>query len=295
MTRARRTRWASLVMSAVTVAALQVAVLAGAAPPAAASADIQIYSSDSVRDSFASKNAFATCPLPNQVMLGGGGRLFFGEGGVALQLLFPHPDEKTYVVQATERQDGFSGSWYVRAYVVCGNRPAGYEWKQSGTTTLPNNARSKQAIVRCSAGKVVIGTGGVIGDVNRGVSFNAVFPTRDEVAVTGIEDPSDTFGIPNFAVGAYAVCANEPLGYEFASQFSQRASSRGIGVDAPCPAGKEVLGVGMDKGGDNGTAHTYSMYPYRNVPNPDRGVLDTRLWTSVERSWFVRSWAICAS
>lgn len=295
MNMSRLKRWCSLLSGGVLVAGLLVGGLVATAQPAVASPDIRIYFEDSVQNSEPVKSVSASCQLPGERVLGGGGRLFFGENGVALQLLFPHPSN-AYTVTAAERADGFAGSWYVRSYVVCGTAVSGWEFRESGTTTLPTGARTKQATVRCSAGKVVLGTGGVVGDVNRGMSFSGVSPSpaKDEVTVSATEDATDAFGVPNFAVGAYAICANEPPGHEVVVDFSQRADDNGIGLGVLCPAGKEVTGAGMLKGGDSGAAHTYSLWP-RQTANAGQGVVDTRLWTTTERTWFVYSFAICVT
>lgn len=295
MNMSRLKRWCSLLSGGVLVAGLLVGGLVATAPPAVASPDIRTYFQDSMQNSEPVKSVTASCQLPGERVLGGGGRLFSGDDGVALQLLIPSPSN-AYTVTAAERADGFAGSWYVRSYVVCGTAVSGWEFRESGTTTLPTGARTKQAIVRCSAGKVVLGTGGVVSDVSRGVSFSGVFPSlaKDEVTVSAAEDATDAFGVPNFAVGAYAICANEPPGHEVAVESVQRASDHGIGLDAPCPAGKEVTGVGMLKGNDSGAAHTYSLWP-RQTTSLGQGVVDTRLWATVERTWTVYSAAICVT
>lgn len=289
-------RLATAATAAAATAGSVVGVQVLTAPPAAAALNAEIYTAPSPRNSESYRFVAAYCP-PGKKVLGGGGRLFGGEKGVALQSLYPFSGSAStgdgYAAQALESNAGFSGDWYLRAYVVCGDRPSGWEIRYSGGTSLPTGARSKRATVRCSAGKVVLGTGGVVGDVHRGVSFASVTPTQEEVSVVGTEDPTDSFPIPsNFGVGAWAVCAAKPSGHQILWDYSSRSSDSGIGNHSRCAGSRKILGVGLLNGSD-GTAHTYSMWPYKNSSSHN-GVVDTRLWKTTQRTWTVGAASICA-
>ncbi|WP_030176894.1 hypothetical protein [Spirillospora albida] len=289
-----RRRLAAVGGAAAVAAGSAVGVQVSTAPPAAAALNAQVYSRDSLINSESYRFVTAPCPAGTKV-LGGGGRLFNGEKSVALQSLYPFSGSAGdgYAAQALESSAGFGGDWYLRAYAVCGDRPSGWEIRYSGGTSLPIGERRKPATVRCSAGKVVLGTGGVVSDVNRGVTFEAVTPTEEEVRVIGIEDPTDSFPLPpDFGVGAWAVCAAEPAGHQIRWNYSTRTSDSGVGSSSPCEGSRKILGVGL-LNGSNGAAHAYSMWPYKPTTTGS-GVVDTRLWKTVQRTWTVGAASICA-
>ncbi|GGL98845.1 MULTISPECIES: hypothetical protein [Micromonospora] len=77
----------------------------------------QRLSTDSAFGSLASQSVTATCPAGTRVH-GVGGEVVGGDGQVRLTELRP-TSSTTVTVRAAEDENGFSGSWKVRAYAVC--------------------------------------------------------------------------------------------------------------------------------------------------------------------------------
>lgn len=292
----RLARLASMAVAAIEVAGVQVGVQALTAAPAAAAVNAQVYTAESLRNSEANKFAAARCPA-DKSLLGGGGRMFFGEGGVVLGTLYPFFDSSGdgYFAGAHERTGGYSGSWYVRAYAICGDKRSDLEIVSSFNNT-PIGSRSKSTTARCPNGKYVVGTGGVAGGAPD-VSFESVYPgyqLGQALRVNATEDATDDVPIPpNFGVTAYAICAYPPAGYELVSEVSAQGPADGHGVGARCPQGKTALsaGVGNSYAGDG--ARVDSLYPLTTANNSS-GVTRAQRWTSSSQSWYLYADAICA-
>jgi hypothetical protein len=89
--------------------------------------DIGFEMGQSPYDSVATKSATATCPEGKRI-LGGGGYITGGGRRVQFTRLQPNGSSDTYVATATEI-GAYAGNWRVSAYGICGEAPAGLEYR----------------------------------------------------------------------------------------------------------------------------------------------------------------------
>jgi hypothetical protein len=102
----------------------------------------------------------AHCP-GDRVVLGVGAAVSTDSGQVGLQVARASLTETFSYAQASEDASGWLGIWYVTAYAVCVDEPAGYEIVQDPSPYEDSEA-DKSAESRCPAGTVVHGAGGSI-------------------------------------------------------------------------------------------------------------------------------------
>jgi hypothetical protein len=148
-----------------------------------------------------------------------------------------------YGVTAIVREDetGYASSWSLTVHAVCAYRPPGWtiEYAYSTTTSNPVNL----APVDCPLGTVLLGGGFelseqaghiVLTDLNFGGSGATALAYEDDTGYAG-----------TWWVLTYAICAEEPVGWEFVGSSNQTAYPTTT-ESSGCTAGKMAVSVGAD-------------------------------------------------
>jgi hypothetical protein len=234
------------------------------------------------------KSVTATCPSGKRVV-GAGGQLGVEEGQVVLGFVRPDAALNAVTAQGREDENGTAASWFVTAYAICAPPPPGLERVSAQS---PSNSANKAVTASCPAGKRLIGTGAEIDGGGGQVAPNDVIPgsSLKGVTVQGLEDENGT-GV-NWRARAYAVCANPVAGLERVVATSP-TNSFAKNINASCPPGKQMTGVGAELGGGGG-----DVVLNRLEPSP---ALSTMIVTGFEdedgtsANWFARAFAICAA
>jgi hypothetical protein len=146
--------------------------------------------------------ASASCPYGKKT-LGAGGEIIGGYGQVHMQSI--EPNTVSGIAEAYEGGAGTSNSWSLTAYAICADPPPGYEYVYQGAFT--GSATSFGLAVYCSAGKKLLGTGGLVGGgakVGLTAMTPASAPSQGAVAA-GYEDQYGTS--LDWGILAYAICA----------------------------------------------------------------------------------------
>jgi hypothetical protein len=195
------------------------------------------YTSDNSDDY---KSADARCPT-GTVVLGGGGEISGAPGRVALRVVNPHRERNgryRVTVAAAEIEFRTTQKWKVRAYAVCGKRPAGYAitgW----THSVKNHGDAfKTATATCPVGKKPLGyVAKVTGaDHNASLRTMQVLPLHPRTfLVSASEAPTNTYSA--WQVSSRAVCANVSVGQV---EKAGGLSATGFAV-APCLAARRGL------------------------------------------------------
>ena len=276
-----------------TLAALTVAVVAtgvvqvATAGAALAVPDIQYVPAQSADDSVTTKSATAICPEGTRI-LGGGGFITGGGRRVQFTRLQPNGSSDTYVATATEIGD-YAGNWHVSAYGICGEAPAGLEYRSFHS--FSNSDEVKIGTALCTTGKKVLGTGARTENSDGQVIIEDIYlPSGlQSVTVTTVEDSTGYSG--NWSMWSYAVCANPVSGLELKSAPSTVDSNdKAVGVS--CGA-KKVHGVGGRINGGFGEVMHGGIYP--------AGDLGSATLVSIEEAngqagnWSSEVYAICAN
>ena len=170
----------------------------------------------SVHDSTAEKVVTVTCPAGTSAI---GGSAVVG-GTTAVRVNTEVPDPTGYTVLAREQRGGTTESWSVVVTAQCAPTSSlpGLEYRR--TTTTFDSASRHSVSATCSAGKKLIGLGGLIDSNGPGqdkLVLAAVRPSDDltSVVVTGAEDEGGYTG--RVALTAVAVCANPLPGLDLAT------------------------------------------------------------------------------
>lgn len=231
------------------------------------------------------------CPGPRKIT-GGGGDLTGGFGRVTLNHTVPEPLGDTYWFAGGEEDPGGGlPGWSLRSYVICASALPGHSLEQAGS---PNdNSSPKTATVSCPAGKRVVGAGGRTANGDGHVALEGIVPNAALTAVTATaaEDPDGFDG--NWVVVAYAVCADRPAGLQRVSASSPPDSEEINYATAPCPAGKNLLGTGVELVDADGRVALDDLRP--------NALLTSNTVTGIENrfhhpgDWSITAHAICAS
>ena len=100
----------------------------------------------------------------------------------------------------------------------------------------------KSATAHCPAGKRVIGTAFHLLGAQGDIVLDDLIPAATSVTMQAGEDQDGTPAV--WRVTAVAVCANPLPGLEIITTSSEFGPARDRNVQAPCPAGKRVIGSG---------------------------------------------------
>jgi hypothetical protein len=151
------------------------------------------------------------------------------------------------VGQASEDEDGFTGNWSLTVGAICANPVAGLQIVTS--TGVSDSVARKQKIASCPSGKQLTGLGGAIVSSATGQvrleSFSALSPFGTTANGANIIAAEDETGLSaNWAVDAYAICANPLPGQQLVSAVSAAGSPGRQLQSASCPSGKRAVGIG---------------------------------------------------
>jgi hypothetical protein len=253
------------------------------AQPASALAGTSLVVARSTYDSVSSKTATATCPA-NKVLLGGGGRVVDGSGYVILWSL--SPSNTAYRADAYEKQ-AFGGAWEVYAYAICGDPIAG-RIIVTDVETIAAGVRRDQADVACPQGTKVLGTGGWVNGAD--ASFEWIRPYDNggngTVVVEGIDN-----GAAEWEIGAMAVCAPAPAGYEIGATGTLAYTGPVLQISSTCSGNKTLTGAGMTKWDPSRTAVADGMFPTADL----RTVWVNSRQPTTTNPVNLGAWTICAS
>ena len=306
---AKRLLWVAAAIGSVvgaqvadSAAAAAVAAPSVAAPASVELTGVRVYSSVSVGglNSTSTRTATARCPQGQRV-LGGGAKVLSPNGGSAygnalLQALIPGPS--TYFAQAVEKRNGYSGDWALSAYAVCAPVPAslGVEIVSRNSDDslefIPPFEYVNDVAAPCPAGKRIIGTGGILGGVTGGVSFQQIRPNQQGAYsfVQGVLEAG--LGGTRFTVTAYAICAYPIQGWHVVIDGTDYNNARLQVTSVECPEGEQIIGGGLTKGDGMGYARVETMWPLGSpfqklsviggIPDP-YGTYD----------WNLAAWAVC--
>ncbi len=239
------------VLGAITVTVAVAAVAqVGSATGAWAVSGLEIVERISNVNSISPKSATARCPA-GKVVLGGGGGWVWTEqmqsrSVVLTRMETVHPNDGTrdsFVVTGAETTAGEPDDWYLESYAICANPMPGYEIVSDPSITLSDMFIRTEA--HCTGGRKVIGTGARISTNGGEVGLQVMRASMQETFsyAQAHEDFDGYFDYWN--VTAYAVCVNEPAGYEIVQGQSASEDSEDAKLAvAQCPPGKEVHGAG---------------------------------------------------
>jgi hypothetical protein len=245
-----RRRLTRALVALVAGAAVTGAVQLAAAPPAAAVPGHTIVPAISAIDSSSTKSAIATCPAGTVILGGGGGLIWDAQHhshSVVITRMQPvHPGNGAldyFIVTGAETAPGEAGTWWVDAKAICGTEPAGYLLRT--VNQAPSSNTSQMAQAHCPNDGVVLGVGAAVstdsGQVGLQVARASLAETFSYAQAS--EDASGYLGI--WYVTAYAVCVDEPAGYQIVQDPSAYEDSEADkSAESQCPAGTEVHGAG---------------------------------------------------
>jgi hypothetical protein len=203
------------------------------------------------------KTEVATCPGGKKVVGGGGWTMTVDaaeEESVALTRLEPSDNvdgtgADGYIATAAETAPGVTGDWWVQAYALCA-----YAWSVPGWdinaafTTTASDPKQGLSVGCDNSGQKVIGTGARIGIHSLGqgqvvLQQAAALFTGLRARAQAQEDGTGYAG--QWWLGAYAICANTPSGYEVVTGGSAATQSETFkSAQASCSLGNQLLSAG---------------------------------------------------
>jgi hypothetical protein len=174
---------------------------------------LQIVNTSTLSDSTGVKVKSASCPAGTR-LVGGTGAALGGFGSESqLRLEAVQLSDFSVLVVGAEDETGFSGNWRVDAYAFCANALPGQHLVTNRTASNATDAK-KLLVTQCSAGEVLLGTGGAItyvGTTHGQVGLRSLVPTP-----VGSSTPTGVFGVANadetgfagsWSLSAQAMCA----------------------------------------------------------------------------------------
>lgn len=257
----RLRQFGSVLAALVVVVSTQgVAQLATTEPASALPGRVRVFSDTTAFDNAPTKSAFAVCPSGTRVV-GGGGWAFDNDAGkVHLTRLEPFHSSAidTYAVEAAA-EPGFTGNWWLQAYAICVNPPAGYQIVAATSTSGSGTFVTK--FVDCPGSRKLLGTGAKITSGGRevGLQRTAADTGLTRALSTAREDANGYSG--NWTLTSYGVCANPVAGASSAGTLT--SGSVAIGN---CPTGTTAHSIGG--GGpffDAGPVFLTVLYPMSNA------------------------------
>jgi hypothetical protein len=189
-------------------------------------------------------------------VLGGGGGLVWTQQvqtrEVVLTRMEPvHSDDGSFrdyfIVTGVEDSTGESDDWYLESFAICADPMPGYEIVDDQSITLSDPFIRTEA--HCDGNRVVIGTGAKVstnsGEVGLQIMRASTLKTFSYAQAA--EDFNGYFDFWN--VTAYAVCVDEPAGYEIVQEPSLEVDSESPKLaTALCSSGRRLYGAGSATG-----------------------------------------------
>jgi hypothetical protein len=208
----------------------------------------------------ANKATIAPCPAGLKVV-GGGARLTFATGEVAITYMAPTPAGDGFEARANEDVTGYGGNWGLVVTAICANPPAGYVIVTA--TSAPASPTTAQALAFCPSGTEVIGSGGAVFPGGNILLSNMLPTGRQRVAVMGSEARGGYAG--NWTVQAWAICT-AVLGHTWVNTTGAANSLSPKTNTSTCPAGQSVHSVGFQLGGSTPDLFLNAAYPNPAAP-----------------------------
>ncbi|MDI1460899.1 hypothetical protein QEZ54_07975 [Catellatospora sp. KI3] len=272
-----------------TVVALATALVPlGAASPAAADpAGLVIVKETSNPTSGQSKHTDVVCPAGTAVA-GGGGYLTAPAPTGYAGLIRMQPIGESQFWVATQEAVAYGPNWTHTTVAICVPKPAGWEIVSS----VGGNQEQYVVTPSCGPGRSVIGAGGRINGGVPDVVLEDVVPSADlkTVTVRGVEVPESVDD--TWSVTAYAVCADTPAGLQRVSFPSASSSDSRQTATGLCPAGKALLGTGVEVNAGNG----HVLLSGINTVGVDRvSTWADEIVGGYSGNWSITAYGICAS
>jgi hypothetical protein len=199
-------------------------------------------------DSTSLKTATVTCPVGKKVYSAGGNiSIVTGSPGkVLLTQVFPSSDLLSVTVQASEDASGFTGTWRLGAFAICGTAVA--NMTRVKATSQSGAFDGADVSVACPAGRVSYGIGFAINGAP-----GKIFMTCARRRLSGgnhfadLRSDADDPGVTTpWSMDAFIICGSAALGYEGVFQQSALNSTSPKQMITSCPPPKKVHGVGFD-------------------------------------------------
>jgi hypothetical protein len=234
-------------------------------------------------------------------VLGGGGKITDGFGRVILDGMKPlATTPNAYWVGATEVDHGyygdFTGNWKVTAYAICADPQPFVQIVRARASVITPYEREREAVVRCPAGKKVVGTGAEVSPAGK-TSIQWIRPDTSGDFVT-VRAVADSAALPlksmsSVVVDAFAVCAPVPLhGYEVVSTGGHQGRTFAQYQDTRCTGDRKAYAAGLTKFDELGRGHIVDVHFHADLggvrvlgQNPSPPV--------ASGPWAVGAWAIC--
>jgi len=265
-----------------------VSSLALAGTASAAVTGLEINTTKSEFNSLFAKLERPKCS-PGKQVLGGGARIFNGQGQVTIDGVTPNDlDPRGTLIEAREDQDGLASDWNVRAFAVCADPLPGYQ-VVSGES--PATSSDKGVAVNCPSGKKLVGLGARLLGTSGRASITQLRPSsnlqgmRVDAAEIGAGFPS------TWTVQGFAVCANPPQGLVLRSAASPFDSVDSKSSSAACFPGEQALGGGGEIAGSLGRVALKELSPTNSAIT----VAAEESQDHAANNWIVRSHVICAA
>jgi hypothetical protein len=289
-------RFARMIAVAGVTVALSGGILA-TAQPASAVPGLVTAQRTSVIDSTAQKAVGVSCPTGTRAI---GGSAVVG-GSTKIHINTEVVDTTSFWVVASEPRAGVSQNWYVVVTAECAPASAlpGLEYRRVDSAYTSSTTHT--AVAACSAGKELIGVGGLIDSNGAGqdkLVLTAIRPASDlsSVVVAAHEDEGGYTG--NWRATAVAACAY-PVGQRLATAQSAFDSTSSRQATAICPAGTRVHSGGFDLRSGLGQVNLRTSYLDPDVPSdPFRQGFVAQAQedqTGFASSWHALAFGICAA
>jgi len=218
-------------------AGVLVVVQLHAVRPAAAVPGIFRVAATSARSSLSTRTVEASCPDGTGVF-GGGARVDDG-GARKVMLTQLNPFGRLYRAAAIEPAGGFSGTWTLTAYAICGSVPSD-QMALSSFQEAPSSDTFHAAFTDCGGvGHQVLSAGGAVSVLNGRIGLHLVRPDGflTIARVAARETAAGYSG--DWAVSAHAVCILPIPGLRSVGQVVDGSTATVV-----CPAGTRVHGAG---------------------------------------------------
>ena len=199
------------------------------------------------------------------------------------------------MVTGTEVAPGMTGNWWVEAYALCANAPAGYEI--ASATTVQSSMGTQQTAAICTGSKRVFGTGARINNPGGQVTLQLTRSDgpRTIARATAKEDANGYSA--NWSLTAFAICANDRPGFSSASAGTPTGPEDTKLAFVTCPDGTFVHSTAVASSGTPPGLDTtppgvavQTLYPFNNLRSAQVFAVET---TPTNINWDVGIFVIC--
>lgn len=232
--------------------AVAATVAFGAVPAEAATLPFGTVRSITQQVPFSTANpkTFALACNAGERVLGGGAFTVGGVHAVITEMQPVHPASgvDSFQVTAAADQFGIAGVWSMQVFAFCAVVPASVQLEIKTKTNPSTSASTDQAPTSCSAGKILMSTGGRIDNGNGQVDLGN-FPNSSGSLATGsaafAKEDADGFA-GSYTLTGYSVCGRPNLlGSDFQmvrTQVRAPAGQTSLANTVFCPSGMQLTG-----------------------------------------------------